>query len=58
MNILFREFDSFNLWIWFEFDFVPSEMEKQYLEELLVPGFSSVNWGASMPKTSRFRRLD
>ncbi|EKQ67839.1 Protein of unknown function (DUF3531) [Leptolyngbyaceae cyanobacterium JSC-12] len=39
MNISFREFDPFNLWIWIEFVTVPSEMEKQYLEEVLNSWF-------------------
>ena len=33
MRVEFREFDQFNLWIWLEFATVPSEMEKQYVEE-------------------------
>lgn len=33
MDIKFREFDPFDVWIWIEFDNVPSEMEKQYVEE-------------------------
>ncbi len=33
MKVEFREFDQFNLWIWLEFSTVPSEMEKQYVEE-------------------------
>ncbi|MBF2027702.1 MAG: DUF3531 family protein [Oscillatoriales cyanobacterium C42_A2020_001] len=39
MNISFREFDPFNLWIWIEFITVPSEMEKQYLEEVFDSWF-------------------
>jgi len=39
MNISFREFDPFNLWIWIEFITVPSEMEKQYLEEVFSSWF-------------------
>jgi hypothetical protein len=39
MEVRFREFDSFNLWIWIEFDNVPSEMEKQYVEEVLNSWF-------------------
>jgi len=33
MQVEFREFDPFNLWVWLEFNTVPSEMEKQYVEE-------------------------
>ncbi|MDX2231045.1 MAG: DUF3531 family protein [Leptolyngbyaceae cyanobacterium bins.349] len=39
MNISFREFDPFNLWIWIEFVTVPSEIEKQYLEEVFSSWF-------------------
>lgn len=39
MQVLFREFDPFNVWIWFEFVTVPSEMEKQYVEEVLNSWF-------------------
>jgi Protein of unknown function (DUF3531) len=39
MRVSFREFDSFNVWIWLEFITVPSEMEKQYLEEVFNSWF-------------------
>lgn len=39
MQVQFREFDPFNLWIWIEFSTVPSEMEKQYVEEVLNSWF-------------------
>jgi len=39
MNILFREFDPFNVWLWVEFYTVPSEIEKQYFEEVLDSWF-------------------
>ncbi len=39
MEIRFREFNPFDLWIWIEFVNVPSEMEKQYLEELFDSWF-------------------
>lgn len=39
MQVQFREFDPFNLWIWIEFSVVPSEMEKQYLEEVFNSWF-------------------
>jgi hypothetical protein len=39
MQVEFREFDQFNLWLWIEFSMVPSEMEKQYLEEVLNSWF-------------------
>lgn len=34
MKVTFREFDPFDLWIWLEFSTVPSEIEKQYIEEI------------------------
>lgn len=39
MDIKFREFDPFDLWFWIEFENVPSEMEKQYIEELFNSWF-------------------
>lgn len=39
MEIKFREFNPFDLWIWLEFEHVPSEMEKQYVEELFNSWF-------------------
>lgn len=39
MDIKFREFNPFDIWIWLEFDHVPSEMEKQYVEELFNSWF-------------------
>ena len=46
MNISFREFDPFNVWIWIEFAIVPSEMEKQYLEEVFDSWFFLGKLGA------------
>jgi len=37
--VQFREFNPFNVWFWFEFSTVPSETEKQYLEEVLNSWF-------------------
>lgn len=39
MKIEFRECDFFDLWIWFEFQTSPMEMERQYLEEVLNSWF-------------------
>ncbi|KGF72383.1 hypothetical protein DO97_09255 [Neosynechococcus sphagnicola sy1] len=39
MDIKFREFNPFDLWIWLEFATVPSEMEKQYVEEVFSSWF-------------------
>ncbi|UBF27798.1 DUF3531 family protein [Kovacikia minuta CCNUW1] len=39
MHVQFREFDPFNIWIWIEFNTVPSEMEKQYIEEVFASWF-------------------
>ena len=39
MEVKFREFNPFDLWIWLEFDHVLSPTEKQYLEELLDSWF-------------------
>jgi len=39
MQVQFREFNPFDLWIWVEFNTVPSEREKQYLEEVFDSWF-------------------
>ena len=39
MEIQFREFNPFDLWIWLEFNTVPSTMEQQYIEELFNSWF-------------------
>lgn len=39
MEIRFREFDPFDIWIWIEFENVPSEQEKQYVEEVFNSWF-------------------
>lgn len=39
MEVQFREFNPFDLWIWVEFASVPSPMEQQYLEELFNSWF-------------------
>ena len=39
MQVQFREFNPFDLWIWVEFASVPSQMEQQYLEELFHSWF-------------------
>lgn len=39
MHVQFRECDFFNLWIWLEFDTVPSLMERQYIEEVFDSWF-------------------
>ncbi|MFG3817428.1 DUF3531 family protein [Limnothrix redekei] len=39
MDIQFREFDPFNVWIWLELDTVPGRMEQQYIEEVFDSWF-------------------
>lgn len=39
MDIQFREFNPFDLWIWLEFADVPSAMEQQYVEEVFNSWF-------------------
>jgi hypothetical protein len=39
MNIIFREFNPFDLWIWLEFSANPSRIEQQYIEELFASWF-------------------
>lgn len=46
MNIEFREFNPFDLWIWLEFETVPSSGEQQYLEEVFNSWFYLGKLGA------------
>ena len=39
VQVQFRECDFFNLWIWLEFDTVPSIAEQQYVEEIFNSWF-------------------
>jgi len=39
MQVVFREFNPFDLWIWLEFSTVPSQMEKEYVEEVFNSWF-------------------
>ncbi|MBE9030269.1 DUF3531 family protein [filamentous cyanobacterium LEGE 11480] len=39
MRVSFREFDPFNVWFWIEFPLMPSEQEKQYVEEVFDSWF-------------------
>ncbi|HEY9807979.1 MAG TPA: DUF3531 family protein [Halomicronema sp.] len=39
MQIRFREFDPFDLWIWVKFTTVPSQQERYYLEEVFNSWF-------------------
>lgn len=39
MQVQFREYNPFDLWIWIEFETVPSQMETQYIEELFNSWF-------------------
>ena len=46
MQVQFREFDQFDLWIWLKFSTVPSNAEKQYVEEVLDSWFFLGKLGA------------
>ncbi len=39
MQVLFREYNPFDLWIWLEFSTVPSSMEREYVEEVFNSWF-------------------
>ncbi|MBD1832066.1 DUF3531 family protein [Trichocoleus sp. FACHB-90] len=39
MHVIFREYNPFDLWIWLEFSITPSQMEKQYVEEVFNSWF-------------------
>ena len=46
MEIKFREFNPFDLWIWLEFETIPSNLEKQYIEEVFNSWFYLGKLGA------------
>jgi hypothetical protein len=46
MQVEFREFNPFDLWIWIEFETVPSEQEKLYLEQVFESWFYLGKLGA------------
>lgn len=46
MEVQFREFNPFDLWIWIEFETVPSQMEQQFIEELFNSWFYLGKLGA------------
>jgi hypothetical protein len=39
MQVHFREFNPFDVWFWLEFSTVPSDQEKQYIEEIFDSWF-------------------
>jgi hypothetical protein len=39
MQVEFRECNFFNLWIWLQFETVPSSMEQQYIDEVFSSWF-------------------
>ncbi|HLO85158.1 MAG TPA: DUF3531 family protein [Nostocaceae cyanobacterium] len=39
MRIQFREFNPFDVWFWIRFSTIPSEREKEYIEELFNSWF-------------------
>lgn len=39
MEVQFREFNPFDVWIWLEFETTPSPMEQQYVEEVFNSWF-------------------
>ncbi len=39
MQVQFREFNPFDLWVWVEFSTVPSDLEKRYVEEVFNSWF-------------------
>jgi hypothetical protein len=46
MQVEFREFNPFDLWIWIAFEMVPSEQEKLYLEQVFESWFYLGKLGA------------
>lgn len=46
MQVTFRECDFFNIWIWLRFSTVPSNLERQYVEEVFDSWFFLGKLGA------------
>lgn len=46
MQVQFREFNPFDLWIWLEFRTIPSDLEKRYVEEVFNAWYYLGNLGA------------
>ncbi|MDY6804111.1 MAG: DUF3531 family protein [Cyanobacteriota bacterium] len=46
MKVSFREFNAFDIWIWLKFQTVPSNGEKQYIEEVFDSWFFLGKLGA------------
>lgn len=46
MQVQFREFNAFDVWIWLKFSTIPSEREKQYVEEVFNSWFYLGKLGA------------
>lgn len=46
MQIQFREFNPFNVWFWIKFSTVPSQREKEYVEEVFNSWFYLGKLGA------------
>ncbi|NET74044.1 MAG: DUF3531 family protein [Sphaerospermopsis sp. SIO1G2] len=40
MYIQFREFNPFDVYVWIKFSTIPSQQEKQYVEELFDSWFT------------------
>ncbi len=46
MQVQFREFNPFDVWIWLQFSTVPSDLEKRYVEEAFQSWFFLGKLGA------------
>ncbi|BCL34155.1 DUF3531 family protein [Nostoc sp. MS1] len=46
MQIQFREFDQFSVWMWLKFSTIPSQRERQYIEEVFNSWFYLGKLGA------------
>jgi hypothetical protein len=46
MQVTFRECDFFNIWLWLRFSTVPSNLERQYVEEVFDSWFFLGKLGA------------
>jgi len=50
MNIIFREVDPFNCWIWMKFSEIPTEAEKKYLDQLFDSWYTIGTLGDLTPR--------
>ncbi|NET31900.1 MAG: DUF3531 family protein [Cyanothece sp. SIO1E1] len=57
MQVQFRECDFFDLWIWLEFNTVPANLERQYIDEILNSWFFIGKLGGFNAENSQVQEM-